>query len=258
MVLADERSASVLSFPPRASGSDAARAIALVGNPNTGKTTLFNRLCGARAKTSNFPGTTTSIRTGRAVLPDESTIDVVDLPGPVRAQPRRARVGAVPRRAAGRGRLPPARPRRRGRRCVQPHAQPRAGRRAAPDRAARGRGAEHGGPRAAAWPQPGRSAPGRAARLRRRADGGAQGHRAWTRCARPSCRNLAARPRRQRGRAAAAAGRQRRRADGVGRPRRGAERRRRGRCGQRRRTRSPNGWTRPSRTRSSASWCSPR
>ena len=34
--------------------------VALIGNPNTGKTTLFNRLCGTRAKTSNFPGTTTS------------------------------------------------------------------------------------------------------------------------------------------------------------------------------------------------------
>ena len=36
--------------------------VALIGNPNTGKTTLFNALCGARAKTSNFPGTTTSAR----------------------------------------------------------------------------------------------------------------------------------------------------------------------------------------------------
>jgi ferrous iron transport protein B len=42
--------------------------IALVGNPNTGKTTLFNRLRGARAKTSNFPGTTTAARIGRATL----------------------------------------------------------------------------------------------------------------------------------------------------------------------------------------------
>jgi ferrous iron transport protein B len=57
------------------------RTVALLGNPNTGKTTLFNRLCGARAKTSNFPGTTTSIRTGRAALPDDSTVEVVDLPG---------------------------------------------------------------------------------------------------------------------------------------------------------------------------------
>jgi ferrous iron transport protein B len=54
--------------------------IALLGNPNTGKTTLFNVLCGARAKTSNFPGTTTSIRLGQCELGGRR-IDVVDLPG---------------------------------------------------------------------------------------------------------------------------------------------------------------------------------
>ncbi len=55
--------------------------VALIGNPNTGKTTLFNRLCGARAKTSNFPGTTTSTRVGRAELSDARALEVVDLPG---------------------------------------------------------------------------------------------------------------------------------------------------------------------------------
>ena len=55
--------------------------IALVGNPNTGKTTLFNRLCGTRAKTSNFPGTTTSARIGRTTIPGGKSVDVVDLPG---------------------------------------------------------------------------------------------------------------------------------------------------------------------------------
>jgi ferrous iron transport protein B len=54
--------------------------IALLGNPNTGKTTLFNALCGARAKTSNFPGTTTTMRTGRAEL-QGIRVDVTDLPG---------------------------------------------------------------------------------------------------------------------------------------------------------------------------------
>jgi len=55
------------------------RAI-LVGNPNTGKTTVFNRLCGARAKTSNFPGTTTAVRTG-ALKVDQFAAEVLDLPG---------------------------------------------------------------------------------------------------------------------------------------------------------------------------------
>jgi len=54
--------------------------VVLVGNPNTGKTTVFNRLCGVRAKTSNFPGTTTSVRRGRTFLAGRPA-DVVDLPG---------------------------------------------------------------------------------------------------------------------------------------------------------------------------------
>ena len=58
------------------------RRIALIGNPNTGKTTLFNALCGARAKTSNFPGTTTSVRRGRADATGAlRALDVLDLPG---------------------------------------------------------------------------------------------------------------------------------------------------------------------------------
>ena len=55
--------------------------VALIGNPNTGKTTLFNRLCGARAKTSNFPGTTTSARVARAIVGGDIAVDVIDLPG---------------------------------------------------------------------------------------------------------------------------------------------------------------------------------
>ena len=61
------------------------RRLLLLGNPNTGKTTLFNRLCGMRAKTANFPGTTTDLRVGRLQLPLASgaseAFDVVDLPG---------------------------------------------------------------------------------------------------------------------------------------------------------------------------------
>jgi ferrous iron transport protein B len=60
---------------------DRPRRVVLIGNPNTGKTTLFNRLCGTRAKTSNFPGTTTTSRVGRAIVGDQLPIEIVDLPG---------------------------------------------------------------------------------------------------------------------------------------------------------------------------------
>jgi ferrous iron transport protein B len=58
-----------------------AARVALLGNPNTGKTSLFNRLCGARAKTANFPGTTTSARVGHARVDGIRSVEVLDLPG---------------------------------------------------------------------------------------------------------------------------------------------------------------------------------
>ena len=54
--------------------------IVLVGNPNSGKSTVFNRLTGLRQKTANFPGVTVEKRIGRLTL-DGSVIDLVDLPG---------------------------------------------------------------------------------------------------------------------------------------------------------------------------------
>ena len=60
--------------------------VALVGNPNAGKTSLFNSLTGIRAKTANFPGTTVELREGRLrVAPDE--ISLLDLPGMYSLQP---------------------------------------------------------------------------------------------------------------------------------------------------------------------------
>ncbi len=59
--------------------------IALLGNPNTGKTTLFNRMCGLRAKTANFPGITVEARVGQATFESSSgtstKAQIVDLPG---------------------------------------------------------------------------------------------------------------------------------------------------------------------------------
>jgi ferrous iron transport protein B len=55
--------------------------VALVGNPNTGKTTLFNRFSGLRHKTSNFPGTTLEARLGRVDRDAGAALELVDLPG---------------------------------------------------------------------------------------------------------------------------------------------------------------------------------
>jgi len=56
------------------------RTIAFLGNPNVGKTTLFNRIVGIRAHTANFPGTTQEARVAHIVRDDvESTL--IDLPG---------------------------------------------------------------------------------------------------------------------------------------------------------------------------------
>ena len=47
--------------------------VALVGNPNCGKTTLFNALTGLRQKVGNYPGVTVEKKEGRAPLPDGQT-----------------------------------------------------------------------------------------------------------------------------------------------------------------------------------------
>jgi len=67
--------------------------IALVGNPNTGKSTLFNALAGMNVRTGNYPGVTIEKKTGACQLPDncdlpDSTVTVVDLPGTYSLAPR--------------------------------------------------------------------------------------------------------------------------------------------------------------------------
>lgn len=57
-----------------------ARRILLVGNPNSGKTTLFNRLTGMRQRVGNFPGVTVERKTGILTLP-HAEAEVTDLPG---------------------------------------------------------------------------------------------------------------------------------------------------------------------------------
>ncbi len=62
--------------------------VALVGNPNSGKSSLFNQLTGLKQKIGNFPGVTVEKRTGMSMLPDGSSIEVIDLPGIYSIYPR--------------------------------------------------------------------------------------------------------------------------------------------------------------------------
>jgi ferrous iron transport protein B len=55
--------------------------VALVGNPNAGKSALFNALTGARQKTGNYPGVTVERHSGRLSLDDGRPVEIVDLPG---------------------------------------------------------------------------------------------------------------------------------------------------------------------------------
>src|SRR5947209_1060231 len=61
--------------------SKAELTIALAGNPNCGKTTIFNGLTGLRQKVANYPGVTVEKKTGRTKLPSGSWANIIDLPG---------------------------------------------------------------------------------------------------------------------------------------------------------------------------------
>ena len=57
------------------------RSAALVGNPNAGKSALFNALTGARQKIANYPGVTVERKAGRLILPSGAPVELTDLPG---------------------------------------------------------------------------------------------------------------------------------------------------------------------------------
>src|ERR1700726_4968269 len=73
------------SLSPEASGPDSMEApllhLALVGTPNSGKTSLFNALTGSRQKVANYPGVTVERKEGFFVTPLGRQVSVVDLPG---------------------------------------------------------------------------------------------------------------------------------------------------------------------------------
>ncbi|MBT4502463.1 MAG: ferrous iron transport protein B, partial [Gemmatimonadetes bacterium] len=65
----------------RAPRTTAVATVALIGNPNTGKTTLFNALTGLSQQVGNFPGVTVERKVGRMQLDGDRRVDLLDLPG---------------------------------------------------------------------------------------------------------------------------------------------------------------------------------
>ena len=60
--------------------AEALPRVAIAGNPNTGKTTLFNRLTGLNARVGNYPGVTVERESGRLEL-GRRAVEVLDVPG---------------------------------------------------------------------------------------------------------------------------------------------------------------------------------
>ncbi|WP_316802082.1 ferrous iron transport protein B [Pedobacter nototheniae] len=69
--------------------------VALVGNPNTGKSTLFNRLTGLNQKIGNFPGITVDKKTGFTKLGEGREVEIIDLPGTYSLYPKSSDEGIV-------------------------------------------------------------------------------------------------------------------------------------------------------------------
>src|ERR1700716_3156191 len=63
--------------------------IALVGNPNSGKSSLFNCLTGLNQKVGNFPGVTVDKKTGKTPISETITGNIIDLPGTYSLYPKR-------------------------------------------------------------------------------------------------------------------------------------------------------------------------
>lgn len=76
------------------------RRVAMVGNPNVGKSTLFNQLTGLRQKVANYPGVTVDVRVGARATSD-GELQLLDLPGTYSLHPRAADEAIVLRALRG-------------------------------------------------------------------------------------------------------------------------------------------------------------
>jgi len=71
----------VIEQPPTPVGPKRLRTVALIGPPNCGKSTLFNRLTGLRQKVANYPGVTVEHHSGKMKSIGRSDLTLIDLPG---------------------------------------------------------------------------------------------------------------------------------------------------------------------------------
>src|SRR3954468_8457336 len=74
--------------PAAAPARDILRYVAIAGNPNCGKSTIFNALTGMRQKVGNYPGVTVEKKTGRFFGSHGEPMELIDLPGSYSLQVR--------------------------------------------------------------------------------------------------------------------------------------------------------------------------
>ncbi|MBC5775980.1 ferrous iron transport protein B [Pontibacter sp. KCTC 32443] len=77
----------IIETPPVAAKPAVAK-VALVGNPNSGKTSLFNQLTGLNQKVGNFPGVTVDKKTGTCQISAHQKVQIIDLPGTYSLYPK--------------------------------------------------------------------------------------------------------------------------------------------------------------------------
>src|SRR6185503_1990197 len=86
--MSDCHGCSVATLPPPRPATDRPIIVAIVGPPNSGKSTLFNRLTGLRQKVANFPGVTVEHRMGKVKVDGGREVFAIDLPGVYSLEPR--------------------------------------------------------------------------------------------------------------------------------------------------------------------------
>src|SRR3954464_5644529 len=87
--MADCHTSATATLPdPASNAGTRSHVVAIIGPPNAGKSTLFNRLTGLHQKVANFPGVTVEHHMGKVKLPGGREVFAIDLPGIYSLLPR--------------------------------------------------------------------------------------------------------------------------------------------------------------------------